>query len=616
MKSTRSRRADAVESRLKDIQHEVLVAVASGRPLAEVMSLLCVRAEDVAPNAICSIIRIDDQGQLRPLAAPSLPEYYSRGIDGVAIGPMVGSCGSAAYFGEPIEATNIRTDPRWADYREPALKLGLKACWSSPIKAHDGRVVGTFAFYFPTARRSTRLEKRIVEHCAHLCALAIGHWEAQARIHHLAYTDTLTGLGNRALLAENFSKVIESAAQAGKKVAVFYADLDSFRETNDLQGHKAGDQLLCSVADRIRTVAKGAELVARLGGDEFLIVTAQKDDCNGFEDMAEELSRSLYGRYTLGSGVEVRTSASIGVACFPEDGSELEELMTHADTALCRVKANRRSGFAFYTREMDAERLARRSFERDVSLAVDAGQLSVVYQPQASVKSCEITGFEALLRWKHPIHGYVSPQKFIPAAESCGAIEEIGAFVLREALAEAARWPSHMRVAVNASPAQIVHADFAKLVEETLRAANVDPTRLEIEVTESLFIYDSDAALRTLERIKALGVSVSIDDFGTGYSSLSTLRSFPFDRIKIDKSFVVDMVANADAAAIVNSILGLGRSLGLPVVAEGVESEMQRKMLEGWGCDEMQGYLIGKPLPIEKYAHIAKPHALLARCAS
>lgn len=609
------RRADAVEIRLKDIQHEVLVAVASGQPLSEVMSLLCVRAEDIAPNAICSILRIDHEGRLRPIAAPSLPEAYSRGIEGIEIGPMVGSCGSAAFFGEPIEVTNIRSDPRWADYRDPALKLGLKACWSSPIKSADGRVVGTFAFYFPTARKSTKLERRIVEHCAHLCSIAIGHWEAQARIHHLAYTDTLTGLGNRALLAEDFSKVVARAAKAGKKVAVLYADLDGFRATNDLQGHKAGDQLLCRVAERIRSVARGADIVARLGGDEFLIVQAEKGNRDEFVDLAEALSRALYGRYTLDSGTEIRASASIGVSCFPEDGSELEELMAHADTALCRVKGNRRSGFAFYTREMDAERLARRSFERDVSLAAEAGQLSVVYQPQASVKTCDITGFEALLRWKHPIHGYVSPQKFIPAAEACGAIKEIGAFVLREALTEAARWTRPLRIAVNASPAQIVHADFAKLVEETLEATNVAATRLEIEVTESLFIYDSDAALRTLERIKALGVSVSIDDFGTGYSSLSTLRSFPFDRIKIDRSFVVDMVANADGAAIVNSILGLGKSLGRPVVAEGVETELQRKMLEGWGCDEMQGYLIGKPLPIAKYGHIANP-APLARRAS
>lgn len=606
MKTKKKKRVETVESRLKDIQHEVLVAVASGQPLAEVMGLLCARAEEIAPKAICSIIRVDAEGRLRPLAAPSLPDAYSRGIEGVPIGPMVGSCGSAAHYGEPVEVTNIRADPRWVDYRGAALSLGLKACWSSPIKSHDGRVVGTFAFYFRTARKSTKLEKRIVEHCAHLCALAIEHWEAQARIHHLAYTDALTGLGNRALLAERFSQILARAAKARKEVAVLYADLDGFRATNDLQGHKAGDLLLRHVAERIRAVATEADLIARLGGDEFLIVQTQDETRDEFEELAEALTQRLCGRYVLEADVEVRASASVGIACYPRDGEDLDGLMARADTALCRVKRDKRSGYAFYTREMDAERHARRSLERDVSLAAEAGQLSVVYQPQANTETLAITGFEALLRWKHPIHGFVSPQKFIPAAEACGAIKEIGVFVLREALAQAARWPEHLRVAVNASPAQIVHADFAELVEDALHATRVAPKRLEIEVTESLFIYDSNAAMRTLERLKAIGVSVSIDDFGTGYSSLSTLRSFPFDRIKIDRSFVVDMVTSSDAAAIVNSILGLGRALGRPIVAEGVETEPQLAMLRELGCSEVQGYLIGKPLPISKYAHVTR----------
>lgn len=598
------RRGPSVEDRLKDIQHEVLVAVASGKALTEVMSLLCAGAEELTSTAICTILRIDAGGHLRILAAPSLPEAYANAADGVAIGPMVGSCGSAAYFGEPVEVTSIANDPRWDGYREGALALGLKACWSSPIKAHNGRVVGTFAFYFPTPRRANKLEKRIVDRCVHLCALAIEHWEANARIHQLAYCDPLTGLGNRALLSERFSEILARAAETGKEVAVLYADVDGFQTVNDLGGQKAGDLLLRNVAERILAVSEGVDLVTRLGGDEFLIVQTEKAGKAEFEALAERLSTTLCGQYTLESGLEVKAAASTGIACFPRDGEDLDALMGHADTALRRVKRAGRGGHAFYTPEMDAEKHARRSFERDISLAVAADQLTVVYQPQADAKTGTVQGFEALLRWKHPIHGFVSPEKFIPAAEACGAIEEIGAFVLREALGQAARWPAHLRVAVNVSPAQIVHADFAQLVEDTLAESGVDPRRLEIEVTESLFIRDSDAALSTLQRLKALGVSVSIDDFGTGYSSLSTLRSFPFDRIKIDRSFVFDMVANADAAAIVNSIMGLGRALGRRVVAEGVETHDQLEALQRLGCSEVQGYLIGKPLPIACYAHV------------
>jgi diguanylate cyclase (GGDEF)-like protein len=600
----RNTRGRNFEDRLKDIQHEILVAVASGKPLVEVMTLLCRHAEEVAPSAICSVIYVDPDGRLRPLAAPSLPEEYSQSIDGAAIGPMVGSCGSAAFLGEPVEVVNIAIDPRWKDYRDAAIALGLKACWSSPIKGHDDRVIGTFAFYFRRARRATKLEKGIVVRFAHLCALAIEHWVTQGRIRRLAYTDELTGLGNRALLAEKFPKILDQARMQGKEVAVFYVDLNGFRTINSVRGHKVGDLLLRSVAGRIREICCNADLTARLGADEFLIVKTADPSEGNFDAMAATLSGALSERYTIDSMFEFKVGTAIGIARFPHDGADLDALMGVADTALSQVKRSKKSGYAFYTAKLDAEQIARRAFERDVSVAAAAGQLSLVFQPQADARTCTVKGFEALLRWNHPIHGFVPPARFIPAAEACGAIEDIGAFVLRQALAHASTWPGHLRVGVNVSPAQIVHADFARLVEKALAEAGVDPSRLEIEVTESLFIYDAETALRTLEKIKALGVSVAMDDFGTGYSSLSTLRSFPFDRIKIDRSFIVDMVSNTDAAAIVDTIMGLSRAIGRTVVAEGVETEAQLELLQRQGCNEVQGYLIGKPLPIESYSHL------------
>lgn len=594
----------AVEDRLKDIQHEVLVAIASGASLPDVMTLVCTRAEEVAPKAICSIIRVDSAGRLRPLAAPSLPDSYSDAIDGVAIGPMVGTCGTAAYRGEPVETVSIKQDPRWATFKDAALAHGLKACWSSPIKSHDNRVIGTFAFYFRSPRRASLLEKRIVARCVHVCALAIEHWAAHARIRRLAYTDALTGLGNRALVSERLPEILTRAALAGKEVALLSVDLDGFRSINAMRGQKVGDALLREMAKRIRDTAAGAEIVARVGGDEFLVVQVERESAAEFEQGAERLCAVLSERYVVEGDIEIRAAASIGAACFPRDGANLDSLLGNADTALRNVKSKGRAGHLFYTAQMDAEKRARRAFERDISLAVQAGQLSLVYQPQADAGTCQVNGFEALLRWHHPIHGYVSPAKFIPAAESCGAIIDIGAFVLRQALTEAARWRNPLRVAVNVSPAQIVHADFAELVESTLAETGVDPSRLEIEVTESLFIYDSAVALKTLEAVKALGASVAIDDFGTGCSCLSTLRSFPFDRIKIDRGFVFDMVSNKDAAAIVESILSLGRAMGRPVVAEGVETSAQLKELQRLGCAALQGYLIGKPLPIEDYSDL------------
>jgi diguanylate cyclase (GGDEF)-like protein len=603
-KNKDGREVRLVRDRLEEIKHEVLVAVASGVPLPDVMKLLCLRVEAAAPRVVASVLRVDDEGRLRSLAAPSLPDSYTQAVDGVPIGPSMGSCGTAAYLGVPVEVADIRTDPLWAGFKDHALAIGLKACWSSPIKAHSGRVVGTFAFYARTARKATEFEKKVVQGCVHLCAIAIESWQANARIHQLAYSDGLTGLGNRALVAERFGSILESAGASGKEVAVLYVDLNGFRSVNDLQGHKTGDKLLCYVAGKLRSAAPAADLIARLGGDEFLIIQTERERRDEFDELARRVSETLAGYALLEPGVEVRTAASIGGACYPRHGTNADVLMAHADTALCRVKRNGKPGYAFYTDEMDAERRARRELERDVSAAVAAGQLSVVYQPQADAHTGAIRGFEALLRWNHPVLGAVSPAQFIPAAEACGAIEDIGAFALREALSQAAKWPRGLRVAVNVSPAQIVRADFAQLVEKALSEAGVEPSRLEIEVTESLFIYDATTALDTLRRLKRLGVSVAIDDFGTGYSSLSTLRAFPFDRIKIDRSFVFDLVGNADAAAIVNSIMGLGRAMRRPIVAEGVETKAQLELLRLLGCNEVQGYLIGKPLPIETYSHI------------
>lgn len=600
-KKSRGRR---IEDRLKDIQHEILVRVASGDPLSDVMRLLCTRAEEVAPNAVCSVLHVDSTGRLRPLAAPSLPDSYSQSLDGLAIGPMVGSCGSAAFHGTPVEVVSIKTDPRWTGFKDVALSLGLKACWSTPIKSHDDRVVGTFAFYFRRARRASTAEIRIVAHCVHLCAIAIEHWATQGRMRRLAYSDPLTGLANRALLAERFPEILECANDERKEVAVFYVDLNGFRTVNATRGHKVSDQLLRAVAERIRTACADADLTARLGADEFLIVRTNGGDERALDAMAAALDKALRRPYWLEADVVVNIGASIGISRFPQDGADLDALVGKADAALGHVKRSGQAGHALYTAKMDAETRARRAFEKDVSVAAVAGQLSLVFQPQADASTRAVKGFEALVRWNHPIHGYVPPAKFIPAAEACGAIGDIGAFVLLQALEEAAKWPGHLRVAVNVSPAQIVHADFAHLVENALMGTGVDPSRLEIEVTESLFIYDAETALRTLQKLKALGVSVAMDDFGTGYSSLSTLRSFPFDRIKIDRSFIEDMVSNRDAAAIVDTIVGLGRALGRPVVAEGVETEAQLAQLQRQGCNEVQGYLIGKPLPIEAYSGV------------
>lgn len=597
---------DFIREKLRALQREMLVGIASGESLLNVMTSLCYGVESLAPEVICSILDVDSQGRLGFLAGPSLPEVYSRSTNGIPVGPDVGSCGTAIFRKQPVEVVDIETDPLWANYKTLALPYGLRACWSSPIEARDGRVLGAFAFYFRNSRGANDLERLIVKECVNICAMAIENSEARARLNDLAFFDSLTGLGNRATLKNRLGLVLQRAEEMQRSVGIFYIDLAEFKAVNDLHGHAVGDTVLRKVANRLRAVASDSDLIVRIGGDEFLVVKTAGSEETEFELFARKLVDGLSGRYDLDGREHISIDALVGVAHFPVDGKDQDALFAHAETALHRVKRGGQ-GYALFDSQMQLEQHKRRALERDVGLAVDRGELSVVFQPQVDAKSGSVGAFEALLRWNHPVHGFISPADFIPAAEASGAIIAMGAFVLREVCKEAAQWTEKLRVAVNVSTAQIVQYDFAYLVKEVLSETGLEPQRLEVEVTESLFIQDPASASMTLRRLKDLGVSVAIDDFGTGYSSLSTLRAFPFDRIKVDRSFISDMVQNSDAAAIVNSVIGLGRAMGLRVVAEGVECQEQLALLRLLGCHEIQGYLFGKPLPVAAYEHLVRP---------
>lgn len=397
---------------------------------------------------------------------------------------------------------------------------------------------------------------------------------------------------------------LKDADRSGCDVGLFYVDLDGFKAINDLFGNTVGDDLLRQIASRLQDICSEGDMILRIGGDEFLVITTSAAGNAAFDELAQKITCHLRNWYAMTNGTGAAVAASVGIAVFPRDGRDVDMLMARADMAVRMVKALGGSQHKFFDAAMESDKRERLEIERDLMAAIGSGQFSVVYQPQADVATGAIVGFEALLRWRHPLKGPISPALFIPAAENCGAIGTLGAFALTTACREAASWELPLKIAVNVSPAQIVNGNFAQLVETTLAETGLHPSRLEVEVTESLFIRDSDAAMATLQHLKALGVSVAIDDFGTGYSSLSTLRSFPFDRLKIDRSFVFDMVANRDASAIVNSVLGLGRAMGLPVVAEGVETKEQFELLRLLGCTDVQGYLIGRPNVIQAYANL------------
>ena len=421
--------------------------------------------------------------------------------------------------------------------------------------------------------------------------------EAAARIAHLAYHDALTGLPNRAVFADHLARGVGKAAEQGEPIAVLCIDLDGFKAVNDIHGHPAGDELLIEAAHRLRTVVRGNELVARLGGDEFAVVQEGGSQPTHAGLLSERVIAALRQPFAIG-GQSIRISASIGVAVYPADADTPSDLIKNADMALYRAKAEGRGFTRFYEAAMDEALRQRRQLEADLCLAIGREELKVHYQPLAELGSGAIIGFEALLRWDHPRLGPVSPEMFIRLAEESGLIVKLGEWVLREACGEAARWDPPLKLSVNLSPLQFMQDDLVGAVERVLAETGLASSRLELEVTEGLLIKDAGGAVAMLERLKALGVQIAMDDFGTGYSSLTYFRMFPFDKVKIDQGFVRDMIDNPQALAIIRSVIGLGHGLGVPVVAEGVETQAQLDALRAEGCDQVQGYFIARPNPI------------------
>jgi diguanylate cyclase (GGDEF)-like protein len=426
---------------------------------------------------------------------------------------------------------------------------------------------------------------------------------SEKQIAFLAHHDALTGLANRVRLREHIERTLEHVKRGGK-AAVLCLDLDNFKTINDTLGHSIGDALLCAVSTRLRGLVRDMDLVSRTGGDEFSIVqSGAEPPMAASAALAARIVEALGVPFDLGDH-NVIIGASVGIAIAPDDGDNADQLLKNADMALYRAKGDGRARFHFFESEMDVKAQARRVLELDLRNAITAGEFEVFYQPIVNLAENRITGFEALLRWNHPTRGRVAPNDFIPLAEETGLIGQIGEWVIRQACAEARTWPSGLRVAVNVSPVQFRNKGLVAAVISALAASRLPADLLELEITETVLMNNNEVTLTALHQLRALGVRISMDDFGTGYSSLSHLRSFPFDKIKIDQSFVRDLAERPDSIAIIRAVAGLGLSFGVTTTAEGVETQDQLDQMRAEGCTEVQGYFYSRPVPASEIAKL------------
>ncbi|QTF10804.1 EAL domain-containing protein [Brenneria izadpanahii] len=587
----------------QSLHQQVLEALVREQPLAQVMEQMCRLIESILPDCMASILRVDEQQRLHPLAAPSLPDDFMQAIDGLAIGPLVGSCGTAAFQNEAVIVTDIAQDPRWEAGRELALSLGLHACWSSPIRSGDGKVIGTFAFYFRQCREPDALHRKIAEICTNLCSLALEREDSRRDIRQLAFFDALTGLPNRNLLLAQADKTIDEVEREGAPLAVLFIDLDHFKAINDAYGHAAGDELLRTIADRLRQSSRTSDIVGRLSGDEFVIVLPYCGE-EQVSEVLEKLRGAISQPFQL-AGITVTPQSSIGISLYPNDGRDMTTLLLHADLAMYQAKRTRRGGLSFYNKEMNIAARERMMMEHELRLALANESLSLAWQPQVKLKDGELCGVEVLARWHHHELGYIPPSRFIPLAEECGLIHQLSDWVLNTACRQLARWREAdvpvPGISINLSPASFYNPNLPAAILATLEKYGLESADLIIEITENILLDNSPNIMSSIMELHRSGIQLSIDDFGTGYSSLGYLRRLPISELKLDKSFVDDLEYDAASRALSKAVVGIGDGLELRLVAEGIEKRAQLEILQEHGYKLGQGYFFSKPLSVPEF---------------
>jgi diguanylate cyclase (GGDEF)-like protein len=582
--------------------------IARDAPLRDVLGELVEGIERYEPSVMPSVVLLDrETNTLHPGAAPSLPPLYFDAIDGVVIGPNIGTCGSAAWSGELTITEDIAEDPKWAPIRDFAINSGLRHCWSMPIKAPDGEVLGTFALYGPRPRRPLPEHLALMQDGARLAGIAIERHRTMEKLTHDARHDALTGLPNRRAIFEHLDGALECARGAAK-VAVLFVDLDGLKTFNDTLGHDRADEMIREIGERLSAAARVGDFVGRFGGDEFVMVAAgisepEQATTLGFR-LLDAISEPLSG---IGSTV---VTASIGIALMSDADTDAPEAIRQADNAMYRAKREGRDRCSLFGGSQRIPAARRVSLARELRDAEMRDEMRLVFQPVFELASSRVVALEALLRWSCPKFGEVLPTEFIPIAESTGAIVPLGAWVLRESCETLARIVEQigrpLDLAVNVSAHQLANPGFAQSVFQTLAHAEFPANLLTLEISETALTRPDAVSARTLCELDSLGVRIVVDDFGTGYSSLTWLKEHPIHGIKIDRSFVMGLGDDLVNRAIVAAVIGMAKALGCTVTAEGVETGAELDALRALNCERIQGFLLARPTPVDELAALLR----------
>ncbi|HEY9279579.1 MAG TPA: EAL domain-containing protein [Eoetvoesiella sp.] len=579
-------------------QNKILKLIAQDHSMEETLEALVIFSQEQIDNTIASIVMLTPDGKrIGSCIAPNLPSAYKNVLINIPIGPEAGSCGTAMYHNRSVISENIPTDPKWALYREHALKHGLHACWSYPIRSPENRVLGSFALYFTDKHSPLPEELQVAEMASELAAVTIEHRRQSEALVYQSRHDTLTGLLNRSVFSSQVSRAINEAKSKGNRFYIVILNLDGFKEVNDALGHQFGDLLLEQVGKRLQDLFGALATVARSGGDEFAMLIKDAKPSLSIHCLIEEVRQSVKQPFLL-NGIQIQTSASMGIAQYPKDGSHTTLLMRRAETAMYQAKSEG-VGHAFYDWKKDQQTPNQLMLMSNLRQALKEEQFVLHYQPKISLKTKKTIGFEALIRWQNPMRGLLYPSDFMSVIELSDLIHPLSLWVLETAVAQCKTWREQghqVTIAVNVSARNLLDIGLPGKIRDILTQYAVEPEWLELEITESSIMVDPARSLDVLTKIHEIGVSIAIDDFGTGYSSLAYLQKLPVDNLKIDRSFVNKMNEQSETLSIVSSIIGLAHNLKLTVTAEGIEDQAMLTKLTELGCDCAQGYYIGKPM--------------------